>query len=45
MAFIEKAITYAAFRDSSSGGCIRMVNITKEEVTRHFIPYTDFKKK
>lgn len=43
--FLAKAISYAAYRDSSSGGCIRMVNITKEEVIRSFIPYTDFKKK
>jgi 20S proteasome subunit beta 1 len=43
--FIEKAITLAAYQDSSSGGCIRMINITKEAVTREFIPYTDFKKK
>lgn len=43
MEFLKSAISLACFRDSSSGGIIRMVNITKEKVDRHYFPYQDFK--
>lgn len=43
MEFLKSAISLACFRDSSSGGIIRMVNITKEKVERHYFPYQDFK--
>ena len=32
-------------RDGSSGGCIRLVNITKEKEEREFIPYNDLPNK
>ena len=43
MEFIKSAISLACFRDDSSGGIIRMVNITKDKVERHYFPYQDFK--
>ena len=42
-AFIHSAISLACYRDGSSGGVIRMMNITKDGCERHFIPYQDFK--
>lgn len=41
--FIKSCIALACFRDSSSGGCIRLLDITKEAVEREYIPYSDFK--
>ena len=43
VAFIQKGVELAIFRDSSSGGCIRMVDITKDKVTKSYISYDDFK--
>ena len=43
--FIQNSIALACYNDTSSGGCIRMITITKEAIQREFIPYTDFKKK
>lgn len=43
MEFIKSAISLACYRDGSSGGCIRMINITKDKVERHYFPYQDFK--
>lgn len=43
MEFIKSAVSLACYRDGSSGGCIRMVNIQKDKVERHFFPYQDFK--
>jgi 20S proteasome subunit beta 1 len=40
--YIKKIISLAIFRDSSSGGCIRLLDITKDKVEREFIPYPDF---
>jgi 20S proteasome subunit beta 1 len=40
---VTSAISLAAFRDSSSGGCIRTIDLTQEKVTREFIPYSNFK--
>ena len=37
--FIHSAISLACYRDGSSGGVIRMVNITKDGTERFFIPY------
>ena len=41
--FLKSAIALACYRDGSSGGIIRTVNITKDKVERTFTPYNDFK--
>lgn len=41
-AFIKSAISLACYRDGSSGGVIRMMDITEKGCTRDFIPYQDF---
>ena len=41
--FIKSCIALAAYRDSSSGGIIRMVDITKDGITRDYVPYDEFK--
>ena len=43
--FITSAISLACYRDGSSGGVIRMINITKDGTERYFVPYQDFKMK
>ena len=35
------AISLAMSRDGSSGGCVRLVNITKDKEEREFIGYND----
>ncbi len=35
--FLVSAVSLAMFRDSSSGGIIRLVDITKDGVTREYI--------
>ena len=40
---IKSAIALACYRDTSSGGCIRLIDITEKGVVREFIPFTDFK--
>lgn len=40
--FLKTAIQLGCYRDGSSGGCVRLLNITKEGVQREFIPYGDF---
>ena len=40
--FIKSAISLACYRDSSSGGVIRMISITEDGCERSFIPYQDF---
>ena len=40
--FITTGIQLAISRDNSSGGCIRLLNITEAKVTREMIPYSDF---
>ena len=37
--FLKNAVTLAIFRDNSSGGIIRIVDITKDGFTREYIPY------
>ena len=34
-------MSLAMYRDGSSGGCIRLVNVTKDKITREFIKYQD----
>ena len=41
--FIKSAISLACYRDSSSGGVIRMCSITEGGCERFFVPYQDFK--
>ena len=41
--FVKLAIALACFRDTSSGGVIRLVDITKDSVSRDYVPYDDFK--
>jgi len=39
--FVRNSVALAMARDGSSGGTIRMVVITEDGVTRHFIPGTE----
>ena len=41
--FLKSCIALACYRDGSSGGIIRLLDITQEKVERHFVPYHDFK--
>ena len=41
--FLKSCIALACYRDGSSGGCIRLMDITKDGCTRHFVPYQNFK--
>ena len=41
--FIKSCIALAIYRDSSSGGIIRLLDITKEKCEREYVPYDDFK--
>ena len=38
---IFSAVSLAMSRDGSSGGCIRLVNISKDFEKREFIPYNN----
>ena len=40
--FMKSAISLACYRDSSSGGVIRMLSITEAGCERFFVPYQDF---
>ena len=40
--FLKSCISLACYRDGSSGGCIRLVDITKDKVEREFHPYSAF---
>ena len=40
--FLKKCISLAVYRDGSSGGIIRMIEIREEGVERTYIPYNDF---
>lgn len=40
--FLKSCISLACFRDGSSGGCCRLLNITEEKTEREFIPYSGF---
>lgn len=39
--FVLHAVSHAMFRDGSSGGIIRMVNVTKDKVEREYVDYKD----
>lgn len=39
--FVSTAVSHAMFRDGSSGGIIRLMNVTKDKVEREFIDYKD----
>jgi 20S proteasome subunit beta 1 len=41
--FIKSCIALAIFRDSSSGGIIRLLDITEKGIERDYVPYPDFK--
>jgi 20S proteasome alpha/beta subunit len=41
--FIKSCIALACYRDTSSGGCIRILDITKDRVEREYIQYPEFK--
>ena len=40
--FMKSTISLACYRDSSSGGVIRLLSITEAAVERFFVPYQDF---
>jgi 20S proteasome subunit beta 1 len=40
--FIIDGVQLAIKRDCSSGGNIRLIDITEEKVTREMIPYSEF---
>ena len=39
--FIKQAVSLAMSRDGSSGGIMRIVNVTKDKVEREFIDQKD----
>ena len=41
--FLKSAVALACFRDASSGGIIRTLDITKDKVERSYVSYHDFK--
>lgn len=41
--FVKSAISLAIYRDSSSGGIIRLLYITKDGIERDYVPYEGFK--
>lgn len=41
--FVKSCIALACFRDSSSGGIIRLLDITEKGITRDYVPYNEFK--
>ena len=40
--FLKSCISLACYRDGSSGGCIRLLDITEAGTTREFHPYSSF---
>jgi len=38
----KSCISLACYRDGSSGGCIRLCDITKDKVTKQFFDYSNF---
>jgi len=40
--FLKNCISLACFRDGSSGGCIRVLDITESGTNREFFPYSSF---
>jgi 20S proteasome subunit beta 1 len=43
--FVIHAVSHAMSRDGSSGGIIRLVNITKDSTDREFIDHKDLPNK
>ena len=41
--FIKSCIALAVFRDSSSGGIIRLLTIKEDGVERKYVPFNEFK--
>ena len=41
--FLRNAVALAMYRDNHSGGTIRMLDITKDSVTRDYIPFDQIK--
>ena len=41
--FIKSSIALAVFRDSSSGGIIRLLTIKEEGIERKYVPFGEFK--
>lgn len=39
--FAKRAIAHAFARDGSSGGCVRIVVITEQGVTKEFVPHPE----
>merc|ERR1719263_151957 len=40
--FLKSCISLACYRDGSSGGCCRLLDITKDGIQREFHPYSSF---
>jgi 20S proteasome subunit beta 1 len=40
--FLKSCISLACYRDGSSGGCIRLLDITEQGTHREFLPYSNF---
>ena len=40
--FLKSCISLACYRDGSSGGCIRLLDITESGTEREFFPYSQF---
>lgn len=40
--FLKSCVQLAVYRDGSSGGCIRLVSITKDKIEKDFINYGSF---
>ena len=40
--FLKSCISLACYRDGSSGGCIRLLDLTKDKVEREFHNYDTF---
>ena len=39
--FLKECVTLASYKDGSSGGCIRIMDITQERLQRHFVKWND----
>jgi 20S proteasome subunit beta 1 len=40
--FLKSCISLACYRDASSGGCMRLLDITKDKVEREYLQYNQF---
>ena len=43
--FLIKAVNLAMYNDGYSGGCVRLVDITKHDNQKEYIPNTELKYK